>query len=95
VDRATRRTFLQLPAAAACAGLLPAGAAEPNATGIWYDRPAAAVDGSRRWLDLDEAVAGVTWRTGEEIWTPELLSSSPDQVIALRIALHSQGGRRV
>jgi alpha-L-fucosidase 2 len=199
VDQTSRRTFLQLQAAAACAGLIPAGAdaaTEPKPTDVWYERPAAkweeslaigngrlgamifggvekerlqlneitiwsgqledkadrpeaykglpgirqlikegkypeankamleqrtcqtggrsgagtygsyqtlgdlnfefvpaagAITEYRRWLDIDEAVAGVTWRTGEDTWTRELFSSAPDQVIALRIACTRKG----
>ena len=199
MDHTSRRSFLQLPVAAACAGVLPIGgdaATGPKPTDVWYERPAAkweealaigngrlgamifggvekerlqlneitiwsgqledladrpeaykglsgirqliqegkypeankamleqrtcqrggkfgegsygsyqtlgdlnfefgpatgAVTGYRRWLDIDDAIAGVSWRTGEDTWTRELLSSAVDQVIALRIACTRKG----
>ena len=44
MDHTSRRSFLQLPVAAACAGVLPIGAdaaAGPKPTHVWYERPAA------------------------------------------------------
>ncbi len=52
---------------------------------------AGPVNGYRRWLDIDQAVAGVSWRTGEDSWTRELFSSAVDQVIAIRIACTRKG----
>ena len=62
MDKTTRRTFLQLPAAAVCAGLLPAGAeaaTDPKATDVWYERPAA------KW---EEALAIGNGRLGAMIF---------------------------
>jgi hypothetical protein len=60
VDHTSRRTFLQLPAAAACGGLLPAGAATaPKPAEVWYERPAA------KW---EEALAIGNGRLGAMIF---------------------------
>lgn len=196
MDNPSRRTFLQLPAVAACAAVLPTGAEPATPAGIWYDRPAAKweealaigngrlgamifggiekerlqlneitiwsgqledkadrpeaykglpgirqlikegkypeankamleqrtcqtggrfgagtygsyqslgdlnfefapapgpVTGYRRTLDLDEAIATVTWNIGEDTWTRELLSSAVDHVIAMRVACTRKG----
>ena len=60
MDHTSRRTFLQLPVAAACAGVLPAGAAtEPKPADLWYERPAA------KW---EEALAIGNGRLGAMIF---------------------------
>jgi hypothetical protein len=44
VDHTSRRSFLQLPVAAACAGVLPIGAdaaTGPKPTDLWHELPAA------------------------------------------------------
>ena len=48
----------------------------PNSTPVNY----------RRWLDIDRAVAGVTFQVGDELWTREIFSSAVDQAIVMRIA---------
>jgi alpha-L-fucosidase 2 len=45
----------------------------------------------RRWLDIGEAVAGVSFKAGEDTWTRELFSSAVDQVIVMRIACSRKG----
>ncbi|HKX31316.1 MAG TPA: glycoside hydrolase family 95 protein [Blastocatellia bacterium] len=40
----------------------------------------------RRWLDLDEAVAGVIFQIAGDVWTREIFSSSGDRAIVMRIA---------
>ena len=45
----------------------------------------------RRWLDIGEAVAGVSFKVGEDTWTRELFSSAPDQAIVMRIACTRKG----
>jgi alpha-L-fucosidase 2 len=54
--------------------------------------PAAGpVTGYRRWLDIDDAVAGVTWQAGGDTWTREIFSSAVDRVLAMRIACSRKG----
>ena len=48
--------------------------------------PAGEITNYRRWLDINQAVAGVTYEAGGKIWTRELISSAVDQVIAVRIS---------
>ena len=45
----------------------------------------------RRWLDIDEAVAGVSFRVGDDVWTRELFSSAVDQAMAMRVACTRKG----
>ena len=45
----------------------------------------------RRWLDIDEAVAGVSFKTGGDTWTRELFSSAVDQVVVMRVACTRKG----
>jgi alpha-L-fucosidase 2 len=60
VDQTSRRMFLQLPAAVACAGLLPGSAATaPKPADVWYERPAA------KW---EEALATGNGRLGAMIF---------------------------
>jgi alpha-L-fucosidase 2 len=52
---------------------------------------AGPVSGYRRWLDIDEAVAGVTWQAGGETWTREIFSSAVDQALVMRVACSRKG----
>ena len=45
----------------------------------------------RRTLDIDQAVAGVEYRVGGVTFRREVLSSAPDQVIAIRISADKPG----
>jgi alpha-L-fucosidase 2 len=45
----------------------------------------------RRWLDIDQAVAGVSYKVGGDTWTRELFSSAVDQVTVMRIACSRKG----
>lgn len=45
----------------------------------------------RRWLDISEATAGVTYTIGGDIWTREIFSSPVDQALVLRIACNRKG----
>jgi alpha-L-fucosidase 2 len=49
------------------------------------------VTGYRRWLDINEAIAGVTWQSGGDTWTREIFSSAVDQALVMRIACSRQG----
>jgi alpha-L-fucosidase 2 len=49
------------------------------------------ITGYRRWLDLDEAVAGVTWQAGGETWTREIFSSATDQALVMRVTCSRKG----
>ncbi len=44
------------------------------------------VTGYKRWLDIDKGITGVTYVAGGITYLREVLSSSPDQVIAIRIS---------
>ena len=49
------------------------------------------VTGYRRWLDINEAVAGVTWQAGVDTWIREIFSSAVDQTLVMRIACSRKG----
>lgn len=49
------------------------------------------VSGYRRWLDINEAVAGVTWQVGSDVWSREIFSSAVDQSLVMRIACSRKG----
>jgi alpha-L-fucosidase 2 len=52
---------------------------------------AAPVTNYRRWLDLNDATAGVTWQSGEDRWTREIFSSAVDRALVMRIACSREG----
>ncbi|MBE3069666.1 MAG: glycoside hydrolase N-terminal domain-containing protein, partial [Planctomycetes bacterium] len=52
------------------------------------DEPVTAY---RRWLDLDTAVATVTFKVGDATFTREVFSSPVDQVIAVRVTCDKPG----
>ncbi len=56
-----------------------------------FPAPAGHVEGYRRWLDIGQAVAGVTYEMDGAVWTRELFSSAPAQVLAMRIACTKRG----
>jgi alpha-L-fucosidase 2 len=45
----------------------------------------------RRSLDLDAAIARTTYKVGDAVYTREIFSSSPDQVLAIRISCSRPG----
>ena len=49
------------------------------------------VEGYRRWLDLDTAVATVAYKVGDATFTREVFSSPVDQVIVVRIGCDKPG----
>lgn len=53
--------------------------------------PAGMVTGYRRWLDIDQAVAGVTWQIGDDVWTRELFCSALTQTVNMRVACSRKG----
>jgi alpha-L-fucosidase 2 len=53
--------------------------------------PEGAPSAYRRWLDIDEAVAGVSFKAGDDVWTRELWASAVDQVIVMRVACSRRG----
>jgi len=56
-----------------------------------FDHAGAAPTDYRRTLNLDTAIATVTYKVGDATFTRELLSSPVDQVIAIRIACDKPG----
>jgi alpha-L-fucosidase 2 len=52
---------------------------------INFNLDSSAITGYRRWLDLEKAVAGVEFKSGDNSFTRELFSSAADGVIAMRI----------
>ena len=55
------------------------------------DLPDAAVEEYRRWLDLDTAVASVTYKVAGAAFTREVFSSPVDQVLIVRLACDKPG----
>jgi alpha-L-fucosidase 2 len=53
---------------------------------------AGEVTGYRRWLDIGEATAGVTYQAGGDTWTREIFSSAVDQSLVVRISCSRKGG---
>jgi alpha-L-fucosidase 2 len=55
--------------------------------------PAAAEPppGYRRWLDIGEAVAGVSYKIGEDLWTREIFSTPVDHALVMRISCSRKG----
>ena len=59
---------------------------------LYIDFPGhAAVAGYRRMLDLDSAVAEVTYKAGEVTFKREVFASHPDQVIMVRLTADQPG----
>jgi alpha-L-fucosidase 2 len=56
-----------------------------------FDLDQGPVADYRRWLDLDTAVASVTFKVGEATFTREVFSSPVDQVILVRLACDKPG----
>ena len=56
-----------------------------------FDLNQGPVADYRRWLDLDTAVASVTFKVGEATFTREVFSSPVDQVILVRLACDKPG----
>jgi alpha-L-fucosidase 2 len=57
---------------------------------IRFDGPTEATD-YRRELDMDSALARVTYRIGDTRYTREIFASYPDQVLVVRIAADKPG----
>ena len=49
----------------------------------------------KRWLDIDEAVAGVSYKAGEDVWTREIFSSAVFQAIVVRVACSRKACREL
>lgn len=49
------------------------------------------VTGYRRWLDIEQAIAGVTWQEGRDTWTREIFSSAVDRALVMRIVCSRKG----
>lgn len=60
---------------------------------LTFDFGAAAgpVTNYRRWLDIDKAVAGISYSVGSDKWSREIFSSAPDQVVAMKVACSRAG----
>jgi alpha-L-fucosidase 2 len=54
--------------------------------------PPGEISGYRRWLDLDQAVAGVEFKAGEATFRREIFSSAPDKALVQRITGNRRGG---
>ena len=53
--------------------------------------PMTGVSNYRRWLDIGNAVAGVSWQSGGDTWNREIFSSAVDQALVMRIACTRKG----
>ena len=56
-----------------------------------FQLPSGNVTGYRRYLDLSQALAGVTFKSGQTTFTREIFSSAPDQAIVHRISADGKG----
>jgi alpha-L-fucosidase 2 len=52
---------------------------------IDFNIDSSSITGYRRWLDIEKAVAGVEFKSGDNTFTREIFSSAVDGVIAIRI----------
>lgn len=57
---------------------------------LFFEDPAEVTD-YKRWLDLETAISGVTYRAHGVQYRREVLSSAPDQVIAIRLTASEPG----
>ena len=58
---------------------------------LTFDFPAAEPRNYRRWLDIGEAVAGVSFEAGGDMWTREMFSSAVDQALVMRVHCSRKG----
>ena len=56
-----------------------------------FPAPAGPVTGYRRWLDIEQAIAGVRWQVSGDTWTREIFSSAIDQALVMRISCSRKG----
>ena len=69
---------------------------QPDSTGVpvFMKAPLGRATDYRRFLDLGQAVAGVSFRLGGVLFSREMFSSNVDQVIALRLTSNTLGKLR-
>jgi alpha-L-fucosidase 2 len=53
--------------------------------------PAGSTSGYRRWLDLEQGIAGVEFQAGETRFQREIFSSAPDKVLVHRVTADRPG----
>lgn len=58
---------------------------------VYIEFDSVAATGYRRELDIENAVAGVSYRAGGVLYRREYLASHPDQVIAMRFTADKKG----
>ena len=54
--------------------------------------PVGEVCNYRRWLDISNAIAGVTYKIGDRLFERELFASASDSLIMLKIKSNQKGG---
>jgi len=54
--------------------------------------PGGAVTDYQRWLDISQAVAGVSFKIGAAAYMREIFSSAPAKLIAVRLACNQKAG---
>jgi alpha-L-fucosidase 2 len=57
-----------------------------------FELPCMAISDYRRWLDIDKAVAGVSFKTGGISYTREAFSSAPDGVMVQHLTCDRKSG---
>jgi len=58
---------------------------------IDFDIDSAKISDYRRWLNIDEAIAGVAFKTDDNTFTREIFSSAPDGVIVVKLTSGKKG----
>lgn len=56
-----------------------------------FGEPAEPVTNYRRWLNIDEASAGVNYTVGKDQWSRELISSAPAQALVVKVTCSRAG----
>ncbi|HLT75397.1 MAG TPA: glycoside hydrolase family 95 protein, partial [Ohtaekwangia sp.] len=58
---------------------------------LFFDHDASSVSGYRRELDIENAIAKVSFQTGGVRYHREIFSSAPDNVVAVRMVTSGEG----
>ncbi len=60
---------------------------------LWlaFDQDDTGITDYRRFLDLETAISGVSYKRGDVLFTREVFSSAPDQVLVVRIECSTPG----
>ncbi|MDR0537565.1 MAG: glycoside hydrolase family 95 protein [Tannerellaceae bacterium] len=60
---------------------------------IYFNMPQGAVSGYKRWLDIENALAGVSFNIGEASYSREFFSSHADSAIVVRLTAAGENAK--